>query len=633
MQKFWFFLGKEKGITLLCLSIMVLSSGFTILQAGFIANVLSFTVNLEQARNLTSFTPSLEMGVLGADASMWDKVIYTFNLVLNEGNLTATRFIISEQDYGFYAVLGGILIAFVSTTQTLFFLRDFFNQYFAYRVSALVRRAYYRKALNFEFSYLRNQQSGDIISKSINDIKIVESEIYPFLESLVYGPIVLTFGLVSMFLINAEFTVILLLTFVILGMGIFLVSAFFKRVVKQLQERISDITVYIKNSLENIDVIKVFNRQNYENKIFSRIVEKHLILQKRITLLNYLNRPLSELFITIGGLVIIFYSSQLIWQNEITIASMFSFFSILIYIVPYVQRINNGFFLKQKISVSMERLFSVEDEEYKENDQGKDLDVVLQEKGKPSFQGNIVFKDLDFSYPVMETVRTLKGINLEIKAGEFVALVGESGGGKTTLLNIIPLLLSPQSGEVLYDEVPYQEITRSSVRKHLAFVPQENALFPVSVRENILYGKPEASEEEIFSAAKKANIHDVILSLPQGYDSLVGERGAKLSVGQKQRVAIARALVKDPRVLILDEATSALDSVSETQIQTALKKIASEKTIVAIAHRLSTILEADKIVVISKGSIIATGTHQELYAKNPYYQELCEKQLQAPQEQ
>lgn len=617
MKRLWFFLKQERLWTFLCLVIMLMSSAFTIIQAGFIANIISFTVNLDQAKDLPQMT---EGGYL------FDKVIKVFRLIIDGDNLGATQYILSNKGYLFYTILTIISILFITITQMLFFLRDFNNQYFTFRISARIRKKFYNQALNYDFLYLRNRQSGDLISRILNDIKIVEGDIYPFLESLVYGPIILTFGLVTMLLINTQFTLILIIGFIVLGIAIFFISSFFKKLVKLTQEKLSDITVHIKSSLENIDVIKIFNRQDYERHRFSETIHHHLSLMKRSVFIHFLNRPISELFITTGGLLILFYSSRLIMEEQITITQLFSFFSILIYVVPYVQRINNGFFLKQRIDVAMERLFDSSDTLHFEKTEGKLLDVILNEKGYPPFEGNIEFRGISFNY--LAEKPALKDISFTTKRGEFVAIVGESGSGKTTLLNMIPLLIIPQQGEIFYDGISFRELSLAGVRKHISFVPQESALFPISIMDNILYGNPNADKKMVEKAARLANIHDVIKALPQGYDTLVGDQGSKLSVGQKQRLAIARALIKSPQILILDEATSSLDSVSENLIQKSINKISHNKTIFAIAHRLTTILDADKILVIDEGRIMGIGTHKELLAQNSIYQKLYRNQFQ-----
>jgi ABC-type multidrug transport system fused ATPase/permease subunit len=428
-----------------------------------------------------------------------------------------------------------------------------------------------------------------------------------------------------MLIINFNFTLILVINFLILGLFIFFISKFFKTLVRNIQQKISDITKHIYNSLQGIEVIKIFNREEQEKKYFSKLVKRYLQLIKRQILIQYLNRPINEFFITFGALIIIFYASILIWEDSLSITKMFTFFSILIFIVPYVQRFNNGFFIKQKISVAIERLFeNFYKADQEEQTSGEILDEILIKKGK-SYQGNLEFKQVSFGFNKGQMI--LKNISFKIDKGDFVAIVGESGGGKTTLISMIPLLFYPSQGEIFYDKISHHNLVPYGVRKHIAYVPQESILFPCTIKENILYGKNEATEEEIHQAAKLANIHDMIVDLPQGYDTYVGERGNNLSVGQKQRLAIARALIRNPRLLILDEATSALDGYSEKLIQESLKKISNNKTIIAITHRLSTVLNADKIMVISQGEIKGWGNHKELLSNNLIYKKLYQAQF------
>jgi ABC-type multidrug transport system fused ATPase/permease subunit len=243
--------------------------------------------------------------------------------------------------------------------------------------------------------------------------------------------------------------------------------------------------------------------------------------------------------------------------------------------------------------------------------------------------GNVSFRSVSFSYPSRNEIEVLKNINIEVKKGETIAIVGPSGSGKSTFVSLVLRFYNPTQGNILFDEQDSSQFSLNTLRKQMAIVPQDVLLFGGSIKENILYGKPHATETEVIEAAKNANAHDFIMSFPEKYNTLVGERGIQLSGGQRQRIAIARAVLKNPAILILDEATSSLDSESERLVQDALNKLMINRTSFVIAHRLSTIRFADKIIVIDKGEIIETGTHQELIAKNDgIYKHLSQLQFQ-----
>jgi ABC-type multidrug transport system fused ATPase/permease subunit len=263
-------------------------------------------------------------------------------------------------------------------------------------------------------------------------------------------------------------------------------------------------------------------------------------------------------------------------------------------------------------------------------EEGEDVSIAEHENViKQKIEGNLAFQNVNFHYPSRKEIEVLKGVTFEAKTGQKIAIVGPSGSGKSTMASLILQFYQPQSGTILYDGKPADQYALIDIRNQVAIVPQDVLLFGGSIRENIAYGKLKATEDEIIEAAQRANAHQFIMSFPEGYDTIVGERGVKLSGGQRQRIAIARALLKNPSILILDEATSSLDSESERLVQEALEELMKNRTSVIIAHRLSTIREADKIIVLEKGKVIESGSHEELVSnENGLYRYLSQLQFE-----
>ena len=378
--------------------------------------------------------------------------------------------------------------------------------------------------------------------------------------------------------------------------------------------------MHIQNVFFAMDIIKVFNRVQYEKLKFKRLIKIFIFNSTSERALIELNRPLSEMFGSFALIAIFTFGTFKIWQGEMKFDQMMEFVVILFFIAPYIQRLTRLIFIKQKMDVYGKRIEETLKipQEIEREDLGRLRD----------FSGRLTVKNLGFSYPQQETP-AIKNIHLEVEAGSFIAIVGASGSGKSTFVNLIPKLLIPSQGSIYFDGQDYRQISLKSIREQIAYVSQESILFPGTIRDNIRYGNLNASDKEIIEAAKHAYIHDFIMQREGQYDALIGERGMKLSGGQRQRICIARAILKKPKILILDEATSALDTHSERAVQQAIESLLHQQTTFVIAHRLSTILNADKIIVFEEGTLIEQGTHQKLLESGGVYAKLYQIQFQS----
>ena len=467
-----------------------------------------------------------------------------------------------------------------------------------------IREKLYRHLQTLSLSYFDRRKTGNIMSNLTNDVSALQTAIAGNLISFVQEAVILAGSLVSMFALYWKLT---LLTLVIVPLVVVTINFFGGRLRKaghDVQGKMADITALLEEAISGIRIIRSFNREDFEIKRFVVQNDKNFWALMTTTKLTSMLTPFIQFFAAIAVTGIIWYGGMSVIEGKMTAGALIAFLIYAINLANPVRRISEIYGDIQKSLAAADRVFET-------------LDTVpeVQEKKNaialPKVQGHIV---LDHE--------ALTDFNLEVKPGQVVALVGPSGAGKSTVANLLPRFYDITGGKLTIDGVNIQDVTFSSLRQQIGLVPQETMLFNASVRDNILYGRLDASEEEVIAAAKAANAHEFIMALPHGYDTHVGDRGNALSGGQRQRIAIARAILKNPQILILDEATSALDTESEKIVQAALDRLMEGRTAVVIAHRLSTVRDADDIVVIDHGKIVEEGTHTELLAKNGLYASL-----------
>lgn len=502
----------------------------------------------------------------------------------------------------------------------LFFARGFFYfgerylmSYVGQKIVNDIREALYRHLQKLSLSYFDKRKTGNIMSNLTNDVTALQTAIAGNLISFVQEAVILIGSLGSMLLLYWKLT---LLTLVIVPLVVFTIRFFGSRLRgagHRVQGKMADITALLEESVSGIRIIRSFNREEFEIERFMEQNDSNFWALMSTVRLTALLTPFIQFFAAIAVTAIIWYGGMSVIDGEMTAGSLIAFLIYAINLANPVRRISEIYGDIQKSLAAADRVFETLDTEPDVKEKPDAIEL-------PKVQGEICFNHVNFSYD--EDHPALIDFNLDVKPGEVVALIGPSGAGKSTVTNLLPRFYDVTDGSITIDGTDIRDVTFSSLRQQIGLVPQETMLFNASIRENILYGRLDATDEEIELAAKAANAEEFILQLPQGYDTLVGDRGNSLSGGQRQRIAIARAILKDPRILILDEATSALDTESEKIVQVALERLMEGRTSIVIAHRLSTIRDADKIVVIDHGRIVEEGTHTGLLNKGGLYAHL-----------
>jgi subfamily B ATP-binding cassette protein MsbA len=471
---------------------------------------------------------------------------------------------------------------------------------------------------NLHIGYFNDQRKGDLMSRFTNDMSEVEGSVNNSLKSVLKEPITILVYLSIMFYLNYKLTLFTLILLPLMGGLVGEIIRRLKKKARLSQETMGRIVNILDETFGGMRVIKAFNARNFVIKKIDAETSYHRKVNLSIARKNELSSPLSEVLGVIIVAVILYYGGNLVLDGSKELEPE-AFMGFLVFFASMIQpakNFSNGITSLQKGTVAAERIFKV-------------IDLEPAVKSKPgaivldSFKDSLEYKNVSFAY---DKELVLKNINLKIKKGKTIALIGSSGGGKSTLADLVPRFYDPTEGEILLDGISLTDYEIESLRQQMGVVTQESILFNDTIFNNIAFGKEDATLEDVIEAAKVANAHEFISQTPEGYNTFIGERGSKLSGGQRQRISIARAVLKNPPILILDEATSALDSESEKLVQDALTKLMKNRTSIVIAHRLSTIQHADEIVVIQQGQIVERGTHDELVTRGGVYKKLSEIQ-------
>lgn len=527
----------------------------------------------------------------------------------------------ASEEYGGVVVLAWlcIIVGIAFMLRNLFrYLGAFFIVNYRTAITKDMRLAMYKKFLKLPVSFFTEQKKGDLMSRISNDIASVEGGIMGVLVDIINAPFMIIFSLITLFMLNAKLTLFSLVVFPIMGGLISWIGKSLKKQAGYAQEELGNLFSIIDETLKASKVIKIFNANKILYNRFLTTIDnwkRHSIGMSRK---RELASPLSEFMGSITMLLIAWFAGRGVITGENQDPLTFLAFIGLFYqILAPAKQLANATSSIQGAAASVKRIFEVL--EY-------DLKIEEIENALPiqNLENKITFNNVNFFYDKDNVI--LKNFSLEIPKGKTIALVGQSGSGKTTVANLLARFYDVNEGNILVDGENIKNLKMSNYRQLLGMVTQESVLFNDTIYNNILMGKPHATEEEIISAAKIANAHQFIQNLPEGYHTNIGDDGNKLSGGQKQRISIARAVLKNPPIMILDEATSALDTESERFVQDALDKMMANRTSLIIAHRLSTIQKADMIVVMEKGQIVEQGTHQELMNLNGVYKKLVELQ-------
>ncbi|MDO5444034.1 MAG: ABC transporter ATP-binding protein [Eubacteriales bacterium] len=525
--------------------------------------------------------------------------------------------LIPNRKYSMIIIAGASVLVLYLIRFGLKYVSIYYGHIMGVRMQAQMRRDLFSHLERLPFSFYDDHETGKIMSRLTTDLFEMAELAHHGPENVIVSAVSLIFAFIYLGTINIWLTLIVFSCVPLLLIVMLRIKKRVEEAYARSREAIAGINAAIESSISGIRVTKAFNNSAIEEEKFDGYNREFVEAndEKYRAMAEYHS---SSVFITdIFNVVVLIAGGLFLYDGKISFADYSAFIvSVNLFINPITTLIN--FMEQYQSGVSgFKRFLEIMDVE-PEADKAEAVDVER-------FEGHVEFRNVSYGYDEGKDV--LKHIDMDIKPGETYALVGPSGGGKTTVCHLIPHFYNVESGSILIDGKNISEITMESLRRNIGIVQQDIFLFNSSVRDNILYGRPDASDEEVIEAAKKANIHEYIMSMPEGYDTVIGERGIKLSGGQKQRLCIARVFLKNPPILILDEATSALDNATEIYIQQALDELSKGRTTLVVAHRLSTIRNADRIAVINKGRIIEQGTHDELLSKNGEYSELYRMQF------
>ncbi len=509
----------------------------------------------------------------------------------------------------------------VSVLKSVFsYGQNYLMSYVGNRVITDVRQELFGKLIRLPIPYHDVNTSGRLVSRVVNDVTLMANAVSGVLKDVVLQG--LTF-LAMMGVIFYQEWRLAALSVIVIPLAVLTTLRMGKRLRSLAvsgQERMGDMASTLQETLSCIRTVKAYGREESEAARFQQSNSSFLRTTMKATQVFSLGSSHMEVIGVVGVAAIIWYGGFLVINGSMTPGAFFSFLAAMFMAYTPIRKLANSNNQVQQALAAAERVFDVLDLRTEQDAEQGRLEL-------PRIAQSVRFDDVTFCYE-SQGVSALTDINLTIRAGEMVALVGSSGSGKTTLVNLIPRFYEPTTGRILIDEVDIQSYTLRSLRSRIGMVSQDVVLFDDSIRNNIAFGREDATDDDIIRAARLAYAHDFVERFPQGYQTVVGEKGVKLSGGERQRLAIARAILRDPPLLILDEATSALDTESERVVQLALTNLMKDRTTIVIAHRLSTIQQADRIMVLARGSIVEVGTHDELLRRGGQYQRLHAMQFQ-----
>lgn len=531
-------------------------------------------------------------------------------LLIDEGFSGGTR--------GDLANAIGVILVIAAAMAVGTFARFYFVSWLGERVSADIRNAVFDNIIHLDPGYFETNRSGEIMSRLTTDTTLLQTIIGSSMSMALRSGLTLIGGLVLMFITNIQLSLIITVAVPLVLLPILFFGRRVRRLSTQSQDSIANVGSYAGEIIQHIRTVQSYTSESRESAAFGREVEHAFAIARR----RIRQRALlvgAAILLLFGGMAAMLWSGgQSVINGEMSGGELGAF-------VFYALMVGSGFATisevwgeLQRAAGASERLLEL---------LHTHSEIVDGASTSAPRRACLSLHSVTFAYPARPADPALQGLSLTIEEGKSLALVGPSGGGKSTLFQLLLRFYDPQDGAVLFDGVDLRELRLETLRQQMALVPQQPALFTGTVRYNIAYGMPAASAEEVTAAARAAHAHEFIQRLPNGYDSELGEQGVRLSGGQRQRIALARAILANPRVLLLDEATSALDSESEHQVQLALEELMRNRTTVIIAHRLSTIRHADRIAVLDKGQLVATGTHESLLGDSPLYARLASLQF------
>ena len=552
---------------------------------------------------LTTVKPDLK---LSAETLMDVLNYYISRIIIDQGETQALVFIC-------LFLLGAFFFRNLSRFLAMFFLANV-------RIGAVqdLRDGIYKKLLILPLSFYTHRKKGDVIARITTDVQEIDYSIMNYLEMIVRDPITIIAYYVTLLVMSPRLTLFVTILLPVTGYIIGLIGRNLRKESRIGQQKFSGLLSMIEETISGLRIIKAFTAIDFSNKKFLGFNASYSKLLKKIYRTRDLSSPLSEFMSSAVIIMVLWFGGRLVLNDDTSISAAVFITYIVIFsqIIPPAKTFATGFYSIQKGIASAERVFEI-----------LDAEEIIEEKPDPvrirEFKQGIAYREVSFRY-AQEPV--LKNIDLNIPKGRIIALVGESGGGKSTLADLLPRFYDVSGGQILVDGIDIREYRIDDLRSLMGIVTQESILFNDTVFNNIAFGKLDATMEDVVAAAKVANAHDFIMAMEEGYETNIGDRGGKLSGGQRQRLSIARAVLRNPPILILDEATSSLDTESERLVQDALTNLMSNRTSIVIAHRLSTIKFADEIIVLQKGVIVERGPHEELIRLGKVYKRLHDLQ-------
>lgn len=515
----------------------------------------------------------------------------------------------------------GVMVVMISILAVGTFIRFYLMSWLGERVCADIRKAVFDRLLGLHPSYFEENRSGEIMSRLTTDTTLLQSIIGSSFSMALRSVLMFVGGLLMLVLTNLKLTLLVVGFVPVVLLPMLYYGRKVRRLARKSQDSIAYVGTYAGEIIQNIKVVQSYTREGEEKEAFGAEVETAFaVARQRVKQRAVLIAAV--IFLVFGAISIMLWVGGMdVLAGRISEGELAAFIFYAVMVAMSLATISEVYGELQRAAGSAERLFELLAVEsaikapHKVAKLDESADTV------------IAFEQVHFSYPSRLNSAALADINLDIKKGQVVALVGPSGAGKTTLFELLQRFYDPSLGEIRFKETPIQQLEPQHLRQQMGMVQQQPTMFSSDVWHNIRYGRPDATDEEVILAAKRAHAHEFILDLPEGYKSYLGEQGVRLSGGQKQRIALARAILKDPEVLLLDEATSALDAESEFHVQAALNELMENRTTLIIAHRLSTVIHADMIVLLDQGRILAQGTHAQLLEQSELYQRLCELQF------
>jgi ABC-type multidrug transport system fused ATPase/permease subunit len=560
----------------------------------------------------------------------WRLVVlsYTFFFFISGLTLLIPQFIRWVVDHGMetgdmriitYAVLALIGVGLVKGVLT--FVEGRSLEMVSQGVAYSIRKAIHAKLAALSFSYHDKTETGELLSRTIQDVERIRFLTGRALQRMLEGIVLASGTAVILFSMNPQLALLALISTPFVVAVAFSFGRRFRPLSLRIQQQLAVLTTRIEQNLRGARVIKAFAQEEEEIRKFDLENSRWFLLSRRAARLRAFNIPVMQMIASIGMIFVIWFGGRLVIREQLTLGEMVAFTAYLSQLTLPIRRLGMVIAVLAQAASAGERVMEILDERSQ----------VLERPGAAELKGirgQVSFERVSFSY--FHQLPVLSGISFDVEAGQLVAVLGTTGSGKSSIINLIPRFYDPTEGRILIDGVDIREVTLNSLRSQIGIVLQDTTLFADTIKKNISFGAPEAGEEQIIGAAEAAQAHEFISQLPDGYDTFVGEQGRTLSGGQKQRIAIARAILSDPRILILDDATASVDTETERLIQIALENLMFGRTSFVIAQRLSTVRKADLILVLHDGKIAARGTHSELIRSSGIYTDIYNRQLKPP---